>query len=41
MLKILLKNASNIEKIINLLNSLDNEIKDFEELIELSKDNLI
>ena len=36
----IVKNASNIEKVINLLNTLDNEIKDLEELTELSKDNL-
>ncbi|MDC3226509.1 peptide chain release factor 2 [Acidimicrobiaceae bacterium] len=35
----IVKSASNIEKVINLLNVLDSEIKDLEELTELSKDN--
>ena len=34
-----MKNASNIEKIVNLLEIIDIEIKDLEELIELSKNN--
>ena len=34
-----MKNASNIEKIVNLLEIIDTEINDLEELIDLSKDN--
>tara|TARA_B100000676_G_scaffold185370_1_gene182299 strand:- start:160 stop:1101 length:942 start_codon:yes stop_codon:yes gene_type:complete len=34
------KNASNIEKIVNLLEVIDIEIKDLEELIELSKNDI-
>ena len=37
----IVKNASNIEKIVNLLEVIDIEIKDLEEFIELSKDNII
>ncbi|MDC2977100.1 peptide chain release factor 2 [bacterium] len=36
----IVKNASNIEKIVNLLKVIEVEIKDLEEFIELSKDNL-
>ena len=35
----IVKNASNIEKIVNLLEVIEVEIKDLEEFIELSKDN--
>ncbi len=36
----MVKNASNIEKIVNLLEVIDIEIKDLEELIELSKNDI-